>query len=240
MKPDPKGSPENKSDPVIDFYDDVLTFPEEKQQNKWSVSWSDLMMTMFILFAVMYIYQIGDKDIRLGPGPAKNRISDQGSGQTLNINTQSRPAEVFDRAKQAVKDIMVDENIAVELVNGEVIKIILAADLLFDPGRDNLKLGARYQLDQIARALSDNEYRINVAGHTDDTPTRSGSFPTNWDLSAQRAVRVARYLTEVCKVDENRIFVTAHSFHEPLRPNDTSTNRALNRRVELILTRQKY
>lgn len=227
--------PFEKTDPVIDLYGDILTFPEEKQQNKWSVSWSDLMMTMFILFAVMYLYQVGDQEIRFGAGPADNKISEQGSGQTLNLGTQSRPADVFDQAKQAVRDILVDDTIAVELVNGKTIKIILAADLLFDPGQVNLRPEAKYQLDQIARVLHDNEYRINVAGHTDDTPTRARIFPTNWDLSALRAVRVARYLTEVCQVDGKRIYVTAHAFHEPLRPNTTPANRALNRRVELIL-----
>jgi flagellar motor protein MotB len=49
---------------------------------------------------------------------------------------------------------------------------------------------------------------------------------------------VARYLTEENTVDENRIFVSAHSFHQPVRPNDTAYNRSLNRRVEIILTRE--
>ena len=106
-------------------------------------------------------------------------------------------------------------------------------------GWTGLKTGARYQLNQIAGALDENDLAINVVGHTDDARTRSEQYPTNWELSSKRAVMVARYLTEVAKVDEKRIFVSAHSFHQAVRPNDTSYNRALNRRVEIILIKQK-
>jgi chemotaxis protein MotB len=136
--------------------------------------------------------------------------------------------------------VLIDDNISGDLINGNALKIILAGDFLFDSGSADLKLGARYQLDQIAKALNENEYYINVAGHTDDTPSDSDTYPTNWELSSHRAVMVARYLTEERNVDENRLYITAHSYHQPVRSNDTNYNRSLNRRVELILTRQEY
>ena len=222
------------------FYDEVFSYPEEKRHNKWAVSWSDLMMTMFIFFAVMYIYQVGDKDIKFGFGPAKNHLSEQGSGGVANINTKSQPLDVFDQTKLAIKEVLIDDNITTDLVSDTALRIILAGDFLFDSGRVTLKLGARYQLDQIAKALNENQYYINVSGHTDDTPSNSDTYPTNWELSSQRAVMVARYLTERCQVDENRIYITAHSYHQSVRSNDTEYNRSLNRRVELILTKQKY
>ncbi len=224
----------------FDFHDDVFSFPKENQKNRWAVSWSDLMMTMFIFFAVMYLYQAGDKEVKFGLGPGKSSLSEQGSGGVINVNTQGRSLDVFDRTKQAIKEILIDENISADLINGNALKIILAGDFLFDLGRADLKVGARYQLDQIAKALNENEYHINVAGHTDDTPSTSDTYPTNWELSSHRAVMVARYLTEKCNVDGNRIFITAHAYHQPVRSNDTNHNRALNRRVALILTQEKY
>jgi len=223
-----------------DFYDEILSFPDEKQYNKWSVSWADLMMTMFIFFAVMYIYQVGDKNIKFGYGDVQNALSEQGSGRVANINALRNPLDVFDKTRQAVKEVMIDEKITVDMVNDNAVRIVLAGDLLFDLGRARLKLGAKYQLDQLAKVLNENEYMINVGGHTDDAPTNSETYPTNWELSSQRAVMVARYLIEVCNVDEERIFITAHSYHQPVRPNDTAYNRSLNRRVELILSNQKY
>jgi chemotaxis protein MotB len=229
-----------ESNSGFDFHDEVFSCPEEDQKNRWAVSWSDLMMTMFIFFAVMYMYQAGDKEVRFGFGPGKSSLSEQGSGKVINVNTQGRSLDVFDRTRQAIKEVMIGDTVSADLINGDALKIILAGDFLFDSGRADLKLNARYQLDQIAKALNDNAYFINVAGHTDDTPSRSDTYPTNWELSSHRAVMVARYLTERCSVDENRIFITAHSDHQPVRSNDTDYNRSLNRRVELILTRQKY
>ncbi len=222
------------------FYDKILSFPDEKQNYRWAVSWSDLMMTMFIFFAVMFIYQVGDQDIKFRLGPTKISLSEQGSGEVINSNIQEKPLDIFNQTKQAINEIIVDEKNTVDIQNDNAVRIILAGDFLFDSGKANLKIGARYQLDQIARVLNENAYMINVAGHTDDTPSSSTTYPTNWELSSQRAVIVARYLTEVSNVDQNRVFITGYSYHEPVRPNDTAYNRSLNRRVELILTKQKY
>lgn len=223
-----------------DFYDEILSFPEEKQGHRWSISWADLMMTMFIFFVIMYLYPVGNKDIKFGFGPAKKTLSEQGSGLVNEIHSQTRPLDVFDQTRQAIKEVMIDEKISIDLVNGNAVRIILASDLLFDLGSADLKPGAKYQLEQIARVLNENDFAINVAGHTDDIPTHSDLYPTNWELSSQRAVQVARYLIETSQVDQKRIFITAHAYHEPVRPNDTANNRSLNRRVELILTKQKY
>ncbi|MDX2441111.1 MAG: OmpA family protein [Desulfobacterales bacterium] len=223
-----------------DFQDEIFSCPEERDQNRWAVSWSDLMMTMFIFFAVMYLYQVGDKEMEFGFGPAKSSLSEQGSGGVINVNTQSKSLDIFDQTRQAIKEVLIDDNISADLINDNVFRIVLAGDFLFDSGRGDLKLGARYQLDQIAKALNENEYYINVAGHTDDTPSDSVTYPTNWELSSHRAVMVARYLTEKCNVDGNRLYITAHSYHQPVKSNDTNYNRSLNRRVELILTKKEY
>ncbi len=230
---------DNRKNNMDNFYDEILSFPPESRNNKWSVSWSDLMMTMFIFFAVMYIYQTGNRDLFFGDGPGKNYLSEKGSQKIVDIGVNSNPSKVYDQARQAISEVMVTHPDSVELMKDGAVRIVLAGDLLFDSGQTGLKTGARYQLNQIARVLNENDLAVNVVGHTDDAPTRSEQYPTNWELSSKRAVMVARYLTEVAKVDEKRIFVSAHSFHQPVRPNDTSYNRSLNRRVEIILIKQK-
>jgi len=230
---------DNRKNNMDNFYDEILSFPPESRNNKWSVSWSDLMMTMFIFFAVMYIYQSGNRDLFFGDGPGKNYLSEKGSQKIVDIGVNSNPSKVYDQTRQAISEVMVTHPDSVELMKNGAVRIVLAGDLLFDSGQTGLKTGARYQLNQIARVLNENDLAINVVGHTDDARTRSEQYPTNWELSSKRAVMVARYLTEVAKVDEKRIFVSAHSFHQAVRPNDTSYNRALNRRVEIILIKQK-
>ncbi len=226
-------------DDMDDFYDEILSYPTEKRNDKWSVSWSDLMMTMFIFFVVMYVYQTGNRDLFFGEGPGKNYLSERGSKSIVNLGADQNPSTVYDQTKQAISEVMVTQPDSVQLVKDGAIRIILAGDLFFDTGKADLKFSARYQLNQIGRVLNENDFAINVVGHTDDAPTKSEKYPTNWELSSNRAVRVARYLTEVTKVDEKRVFVSAHSFYQPIRTNDTYYNRSLNRRVEIILLKQK-
>lgn len=228
---DPKG--------MDDYSDQILSYPPEKRNNKWSVSWADLMMTMFIFFVVLYIFQRGDRDLLFGDGPGTNFVSEQGSENVLDLGVDQNPSTIYNQTRQAFSDILVTDPSAVQLMKDGAVRIVLAGDLLFDPGKADLKIGARFQLDQIARVLNENSFVINVVGHTDDAPAGSREFPTNWELSAQRAVMVARYLAEVSGVDENRIFVSAHASHQAVAPNDTRRNRALNRRVEIILVKQK-
>ncbi len=222
-----------------DIYQEILSYPPEKRNNKWSISWADLMMTMFIFFVVMYVYQTGNRDLLFGEGPVKIQFSDTGSHEVLNIGVDPNPSQVYDQTKQAISEVLVTEPDSVELMNDGAVRIVLAGDLFFDPGKADLKVSARYQLNQIARVLNNNDLAINVIGHTDDIPSTSEQFPTNWELSSKRAVMVARYLTEVSKVDQERVFISAHSSHQPVRTNDTAYNRRLNRRVEIILMKQK-
>lgn len=222
-----------------DYQDRVFSYPPEKRTDKWSVSWSDLMMTMFIFFAVMYVFQTGNRDLLFGDGPGKNHVSESGSRNVVNMGaTEHKPSNIYDQTRQAVSEVMLSHPNSVDLLENGAVRIVLAGDFLFDPGSAQLKLGARYQLDQIARVLSESTLFINVVGHTDDVPSRSERYPSNWDLSAERAVMVARYLTEGRGIDQKRVFVSAHASNQAVRPNDSERNRALNRRVEIILVKQ--
>ena len=226
----------NSGDDSADFYDEIMSYNPERKKNRWAVVWSDLMMVMFFFFTIMYVFQISNKDNSLG---GKSKPTEIGPGEVVNIGVDSNRPQVYDQTRQAISEVMMNEPGSVELMKDNAVRIVLAGDFLFDPGKVDLKAGARYQLDQIAKVLNENDYAINVVGHTDDSPTRSDLYQTNWDLSSKRAVMVARYLTEVTKVDEKRVFISAYSSHQPVTKNDTGKNRELNRRVEIILLKQK-
>ena len=126
---------------MADFYDEILSYPPEKRSNKWSVSWSDLMMTMFIFFAVMYAFQTGNRDLMFGKGPGKNNLSNSGSQNVLNIGVEQSPSNLYNQTKQAVSEIMVTKPNSVDLMKDGAVRIVLAGDLLFDPGKADLKIG---------------------------------------------------------------------------------------------------
>lgn len=226
------------SEGIDTFSDNLLEYTVEDNSFRWSVSWSDIMMTMFIFFVVLYIYKSGNRELEFGQGPGQNNISDGGSGIVMETKLDHKPSEIYDQARKALVDKWVNESISVDLVKDKAIRITLSSDLFFDTGKADLKAEAIWELRQVAEILRQNSFIINVVGHTDSVPNHSAMFPTNWELSTARACRVVRFLTEEEKIEENRFFVSGHSWYQPVAPNTSASNRSLNRRVEILLMKE--
>lgn len=90
-------------------------------------------------------------------------------------------------------------------------------------------------LNKIRKSLIDIQGRIIVAGHTDNIPIKTARFRSNWELSSSRAVTVVHELLELDTIPKKRFVIEGHGDSHPLVKNDTAKNRALNRRVELII-----
>ncbi|WDP90534.1 MAG: flagellar motor protein MotB [Desulfobacter sp.] len=209
------------------------------KQDKWSVSWADLMMTMFVLFTVLYAYQAGNRRLVLDDGPGVHSISESGAGRVADLNALHNPTDIYDRAREAFLDEFVNDSVGVDMVSDRAVRISIAGDILFDTGMSELRPQARERLRQIAPVLRDSNYIINVSGHTDAMPNYSEKYPTNWELSAARATETARFLIEKEGIPEERFFISAHSWHQPVQPNNSMMNRRQNRRVEIILMKER-
>ncbi len=90
-------------------------------------------------------------------------------------------------------------------------------------------------LERIARALAVVPGRVVVLGHTDNQPiNRAGRFPSNWDLSRERAKAVVADLA-ASGPDASRFSSEGRADSEPIASNSTAEGRARNRRVEIVL-----
>lgn len=90
-------------------------------------------------------------------------------------------------------------------------------------------------MDKITAVVNGSVGTVTVAGHTDNIPIKAGLYRSNWELSAARAVTVAQTLLNDGTVDETRMVIEGHADTVPLTDNETPENRAMNRRVEIIL-----
>jgi outer membrane protein OmpA-like peptidoglycan-associated protein len=116
--------------------------------------------------------------------------------------------------------------------SGDSIILNMPGNVTFATGSSNISADFYRVLDSVALVLNEFEKTyIDVTGHTDNT----GSAELNQRLSEARASSVARYL-ESQKVVAQRFVTTGHGFNQPIASNDTPEGRALNRRVEIILT----
>lgn len=107
--------------------------------------------------------------------------------------------------------------------------------ILFASGSATIGSDGRAALKAVAQALRGVQGKvIRVEGHTDNVPTAGTAYPTNWELSAARALAVVRFLQE-CGVDPTRLAAAANGEFRPVAPNDTPEGRSQNRRIEIVL-----
>lgn len=90
-------------------------------------------------------------------------------------------------------------------------------------------------LDEIRVVLMEKTGRIQVQGHTDNLPINSARYRSNWELSSSRAVSVAHELMKGNLISSRRFEVAGFADTKPLVANDSSENRARNRRVEILI-----
>jgi chemotaxis protein MotB len=126
-----------------------------------------------------------------------------------------------------------DDRLGVE-VQEQQVRVEMQDDILFPLGSADLGDRGKALLDKLVDGLGNRELGIWVEGHTDDLPIATERFPSNWELSSQRAGTVARYLIQR-GVDSARIQVSGFADTRPRAPNDSPQNRARNRRVSLVL-----
>ncbi|MEM9058619.1 MAG: type IVB secretion system protein IcmH/DotU, partial [Pseudomonadota bacterium] len=109
---------------------------------------------------------------------------------------------------------------------------------LFASGSARLERARLPLMSRIAEALGGVAGAVTVTGHTDSDPVPRSlrlKFASNWELSQQRAEAVVEVLTD-SGVPASRLAADGRADTEPVAANDTSANKALNRRVEIILT----
>lgn len=111
--------------------------------------------------------------------------------------------------------------------------------VLFDKGQVTVSpQGEKVLLKLKNIFIKRNDQTINIRGYTDDMPPPEGSrFLDNWEISAMRAVNVLRFYLKH-GIEPSRLTATGLADLNPIVPNDTEANKALNRRVEFILDKR--
>jgi len=146
------------------------------------------------------------------------------------------------RAVAGLATPRVSEQLAGEIARDEVAvtdtagmsTIVIHSDKLFASGSARLGTDVEPVILRVAEALDRVPGAILVTGHTDDVPIRTARFPSNWELSTERAASVVKLIAGKLK-DPARLRAEGLADSSPVAPNDSTANRARNRRVTIIL-----
>ena len=215
---------------------------------QWAVPWSDLMMVMFVLFAVLFAMQLTERDINEMFEPEQpsdatlpSQLDWQSSDFQLGGNggAPMSAEEILRESEKLIAEANLD-NIDVVLTDRQAIKVSVRGPMLFDLGKADLRSEVQEFLIELAAIIAKNNYQVQVVGHTDNFPISTPEFPTNWELSSARAARVARYLIREGRLEPGRFTVIGQSLYRPVAPNTSPANKRQNRRVEIIITRNEY
>lgn len=219
----------------------------------WMTTFSD-MVTLLLTFFIL-LYSISNVDAKkfealnnslqsVLAGKTSSGILDEESaiitppqsGEDLTDlrHIDEKTLEMYEQVKGYVEEQGLEAAVSVS-VNRDGVFVDIKELILFEPGEVSIKPEGMEILNHLEGLFLQFDNRIVVEGHTDNVPAGTKEYPTNWELSADRAVNVVRYLSEVKKIPEVRLAAIGYGEFRPMAANDTAANRALNRRVNLLI-----
>jgi len=204
--------------PNLKFPDIDESDPTEETEGGWLVSFVDILTLLLTLFVLLLAYH---------PQSQLKQAYDAPTTVKPLPETVAKPMAKF-TIPQDIKD-------KVDIVeNPNNVNLVIKDDVLFDVGSSTLKASGESVLSSIARILGQNDSPISVEGYTDNTPIHTEQFPSNWELSTQRATTVTRYFIKY-GIAVNRLRAIGYADTQPIADNDTAEGRARNRRVSLVV-----
>ncbi len=117
--------------------------------------------------------------------------------------------------------------------------IYAGSNIAFESEETKLLEPTEIFLKNLSKILKKSSYKIIIEGHTDDVPFQSKKFPSNWELSANRAGAVVRYLINTGNISPSRLIPSGYAGFKPRFP-PTPENRVKNQRIEIVILREKF
>lgn len=229
---------------------------DELRGDEWLATYSDtvtLLLTFFILlysmasvdaekmkkisqaFQVTMSGETGDTilqyDLYNGQVPL---IGGESPIEEETVEETDGEQSMYFQVKEYVEEHDLSE--VVDIINSERgIVIQLRDNILFETSSSALRSDSKTVLGKISDLIGTLPNNIIIEGHTDNRPINTSKFPSNWELSVDRAVNVVRYFVENKGLNASRFSAAGYGQFQPVAPNDTAENMAKNRRVNILI-----
>lgn len=232
--------------------------PQSAGSPAWMTTFSDMVTLLLTFFILLYsmsnldaqkFQQIanslqsvlsgtsGNSVIEM-PGPDSEIPLEDSAHEEEEDQLDPTISENTLKMYEQVKDYVNTEGLQAEVtvtLNKSGVFVNIREAILFESGDAVIKDSGRELLSNLEGLFLSFDNEIVVEGHTDNVPHSSQEYDTNWELSAGRALAVVRYLSEEKSIPGARLSAIGYGEYRPIVPNDTLTNRAQNRRVNLLI-----
>ncbi|HLS24160.1 MAG TPA: flagellar motor protein MotB [Pseudogracilibacillus sp.] len=236
----------------------------EKIDDSWLLPYADMLTLLLALFIVLFamsevdvrkferLAYIFQSEFMSGSGvidDGETIISEETSEDIEAGKEDEEVDEITDEGLQEYEKLLamqerIEEYIALNSLTdtlgtkltGEGLLITVRTDITFDTGSAKVKPQGEEIAKEIANLLqTDSPHEIVVNGHADDRPMHNEEFASNWELSAMRAIQFLYLLLDYSDIDEKWFSARGYGEFQPIVPNTSEENRAINRRVEVLI-----
>jgi chemotaxis protein MotB len=222
-----------------DEEDDMPTAPA------WMATFSDMMTLLMCFFILIMSFSTMELDkFKMAMGSLKGAFGVLGvqkrlmpqqswwspaSPNVFSLNQRS-VLEHLEKLRSVLENNELSDKVDAAMREGEVF-IEIKDNMLFNAGSAELKLNYTKLLAIIGKLFFKEAKQIMIEGHTDNVPIKTDKYPSNWELSMDRALTVVRYYINEQEIDPGKIAAAGFGEFKPIAPNDTPENRSKNRRV---------
>jgi chemotaxis protein MotB len=234
---------------------------DEHIDESWLLPYSDLLTLLLALFIVLFASSSIDAQKFQAISAAFNNELDGGSGvldypnpvendsmsEVENKRQQLDGLEKEDREEltemqkkmtQYIKENNLQNKVETEL-NGEGLLLRIRDNVLFNSGTAEIQPEQLVNVQEISKLLvMDIPRSIIISGHTDNVPIKTAVYDSNWELSAMRAVNFMKEILKNGKLDPRLFSAKGYGEYQPIASNDATSERAQNRRVEILILPQ--
>lgn len=192
----------------------------------FTVSYTDLSLVLLTFF--IFLDAMASPDVIRRSGVLES-LSDCFRRTAVSDNALKKTDQLEEKAKSAGFNTRRD---------ADRILITIPSVDLFDSGDDRIKKTSESVLRNLAHLIAELGLSVRIEGHTDGLPIHTDRFPSNWHLSAARAVSVLRLFRDT-GVPRERLSAAGRGEFVPIADNNTAEGRAKNRRVVLSVSTSK-
>lgn len=226
--------------------------PPKKQKAgapAWMVTYSDLV-TLLLTFFVLLLSMANMDPVRFVSASVSIK-------KALGVNADAAPSEynipvmqsvpivtfspivqdtskkVHEKIKNQIASLRISDQVDLVKKDGDVIILRLSDSILFKKGQSEISPNSYLLLRNIADIIRPLPVLARIEGHSDDNPGEA--IMTNWNVSAERAVSVMRFLHRSKLLELDRMSAVGYADSKPVVPNSNDEQRAKNRRVDFVL-----
>lgn len=233
---------------------------EEEASEAWLLPYSDLMTLLLALFICLFAisqtdetkmtqmaqafsaaFNMGGPSFFDKAGPSVSRMADilvdDDYGNEAYIKEHQQLEAVKKELDQYISQNNLQDELSTEMAE-QGLMIRIKEKALFPSGSAELVGDSQRIGPVVAGMLAGINQRVVISGHTDNVPINTPQYPSNWELSSQRALNFMRYLLDLQpQMNPARFSSTGYSEYHPVDTNDTEEGRTKNRRVEILIAR---